>query len=194
MANTLSVLLQQVTSISEQFEGLNKRMAHIENLRSQEIQNIKIQQGTVKRASDDHLEELNHRVDSVSDSYARQQEIIEQLKESNQKLLDTVTVQNFKLNATGGLPHDHSKYSLFHKPDVERWPLLKSRDPKHSFGKFQSQLSGLTLDDDSLASWEILWDGINATLMMVLQSNQLFPDYCNLDMSFSPQQLLIPPS
>ena len=89
------------------------------------------------------------------DSYSKQQEIIQQLQESNQKLLDTVTIQNLKLNATQGLPKDNSKYSLAYNPDVAHWPLLKSMEPIYSFGKFQTMLSGITFESDSLASWEI---------------------------------------
>ena len=64
------------------------------------------------------------------------------------RLMSLQSDGSIKLNATGQLPKDYSKYSLAFNPDVDRWPLLKSTDPKHSFGKFQTLLTGITLEDD----------------------------------------------
>ena len=193
MEENIAVLLQQVKIVNEKFDSVNTRISKIEYDRNNEIKNIKINQGSVKRESEDFMEDMDSKMDKIQQNYGSQQETIELLRKTNEDLLATVTEQNIKLHASGKIPADYSRYSLAHNPDAERYPLLKSMDPKHLFGKFQTHLSGIELEDDSLASWENFWNTINSTFMMVLQSNQLFPDYRDLDISFSPQAILIPP-
>ena len=193
MEQTMALLLDQVKQVNEKFDSVQTRLDRIEIDRDNELKNIKINHGSVKRESDDFMENMESKMDTMSDFYKTQQETIKMLKETNEDLKSTVTEQNIKLHASGKIPTDYSRYSTAHNPDAERYPLIKSLDPKHSFAKFQSHLSGIELESDSLASWENFWDTINSTLMMVLQSNQLFPNYRDLDMSFSPQSILIPP-
>ena len=193
MEENILLLLNKFSSMSEQFDSVTRRMDKLESFRDKEIQNIKINHGTVKRESDDFMEDMDTRVDSMQQAYFKQQETIDLLTKTNEDLLSTVTKQNLKLNATDKIPSDYSRYSLAFNPDAARYPLLKSTEPKHSFGKFQTYLTGIELESDSLASLEIFWNTINSTLMMVLQSNQLFPDYKDLDTTFSPQDILIPP-
>ena len=120
-------------------------MDDLEADRDNELKNIKIKHGTVKRENDDHFDDLDTRVDNVQDSYRSQQATIDLLTKTNQDLQDTITQQNLKLNSSNKVPQDFPRWSLVHNPDAERYPLLKSRDPKHSFGKFHTQLSGMNL-------------------------------------------------
>ena len=129
--------------MSEKFESVTRRMDKLESFRDKEIQNIKINHGTVKRESDDFMEDMDTRVDSMQQAYFKQQETIDLLTKTNEDLLSTVTKQNLKLNATDKIPSDYSRYSLAFNPDAARYPLLKSTEPKHSFGKFQTYLTGI---------------------------------------------------
>ena len=104
-----------------------------------------------------------------------------------------ISAQNLMLNASGSLPKNVSGFNAHSNPDLKRYPLLKTTDPKHSFDKLNTNLKGITLNGDELSDMEHFWNAINSALMVTLKSNFLFPEYRSLTSSFNPETILIPP-
>lgn len=96
-------------------------------------------------------------------------------------------------NTTGHIPKNNSMYNKHYNQDADRYPLLKSTEPRHTFDKFMNHLTVAKLTGDDLAAMENFWEAVNSALMITLKSNHLLPEYRNLKLLFDTKLLLIPP-
>lgn len=114
---------------------------------------------------------------------------MDQIERKQKKILEDVSAQNLMLIATGTIPKNNSCFNAHHIPDTAKYLLLKTTDHKHSFGKLSTNLNGITLPGDELASIKYFWDAINSTLMVTLKLNYLFPSYRQLSRRFDPESI-----
>ena len=76
MEQTMALLLDQVKQVNEKFDSVQTRLDRIETDHDNELKNIKINHGSVKRESDDFMENMESKMDTMSDFYKSQQETI----------------------------------------------------------------------------------------------------------------------
>ena len=65
----MSLLLDQVKQVNEKFDSVQTGLNRIEIDRDNEIKNIKINHGSVKRESDDFMENMESKMDTISDFF-----------------------------------------------------------------------------------------------------------------------------
>ena len=69
MEQTMALLLDQVKQVNEKFDSVQTRLDRIETDHDNELKNIKINHGSVKRESDDFMENMESKMDTISDFF-----------------------------------------------------------------------------------------------------------------------------
>ena len=176
------------------FEEIHTRCVEKAEQIESTIEDFKIRQIHLSEEHETMTETMNTKIKSLGNSSLISHRRMDKIEQKQEQILRDISAQNIMLNASGHLPKNVSGFNAHSNPDVARYPLLKTLDPKHSFDKLNTNLKGITLKDDELASMENFWDAINSALMMTLKANYLFPEYRSLTSPFSPEDILIPPS
>ena len=113
---------------------------------------------------------VQERLQQLGNSNTIGHQRIDQLEKQNKMIQQNISAQNLMLNASGSLPKNVSGFNAHSNPDLNRYPLLKTTDPKHSFDKLNTNLKGITLNGNELLAMKYACDAINLRLMVTLKS------------------------